>query len=1138
VDPLVGTTVAHYDVVARLGGGGMGVVYAARDTKLGRRVALKFLPPQWSHDESAKQRFMREAQAASATDHPNICTIHDIASTGDGQLFIVMAHYDGETLKSRLERGRLPVDEAMDVAAQVAEGLAKAHSQGVVHRDIKPGNLMLTEHGVRILDFGLAKFADARLKLTLEGSTIGTIAYMSPEQARGEEADARSDVWAVGVVLYEMLTGEVPFRGGYPEAIAHAIKNDPPAPIRTRVPDVPEALEQLVFRALHKDPAVRLQSARDLARALRLLQGRSIPLDLRTEPLPAGEMIRPGAGVTRRRWTSRKMAVAAVALLAVVVGAPAWVFSPVERIPVAVAPVVNQTGYSELDAYRMALTEELTAALAESPTVRPVSYDRLLQIVRPFRRAGNDVSSRETLQAVAKQSGAQIIVVPTLLNENNAWRARVELRNPATATNLATYETDGIVSSLMKDSALRLVEPLTAQIEGHFTRTRWRRGYVADLARNLFGAGNAPLTTPIPTLDAAAAFEQGLDAYEQQEHTAALRAFTTAAQLEPRNPLPFVWRSRVARIMRLDGDAAEAAAEAARLVSDQTPARIRLFVQAVAAESRGDAAAAETLYRQLVAQDPDDVLWRSELAAFMDRQSRPAEAVDLYHEVLNADARLARPRLELCRLYGPLRLNDTPNATEHGQAALKGYQELGHRAGEAQALWCLMDVLGLGGDTERAEAVRHADAALRIFTDLGYEYNLSRAFNYAALAATRQGRLTEAASFWEQALVAARQAGNAGLEPQILANLGATYLNLSDPMKAVERFQQAHALFESLRDDQRAAQTQANAASLIVDFGGDLETASRDIQNALAVFQKRGDKNFEVFSLQVIGEYHRNAGRYADATRELNRSLAIARERELTNRIGSVSIALARSHFEDGGYEAAAKLLTDLVRNGSGAVLTQARIQLGRTLARRGDLDAAAMHLKQAAADLEKDVDPTLDGVMHLATGEVAYESGRLADARTAFAAGAALWKSNFPDPASVEARAALGLVDGLQGRTAPGMTAIRISLDQAHRTGRFSLEHRCRVYLARIAVAARRFDEALRLLDEIPPDGTRAIGRELRAQVHYWRSAALRGRGDREGANTEAQAARTIIEALRAALSERDRARFAARPDIQVIVR
>src|SRR5688500_14608432 len=208
----------------------MGVVYAARDTKLGRRVALMFLPQQWSHDEGAKQRFIREAQAASATHHPNICIVHDIDSADDGQLFIVMGYCEGPTLKQRLESGPLPIDEALDIATQVADGLAKAHGQGVVHRDIKPGNVILTEDGVRIVDFGLATFVDA-LQLTAQGSTIGTAAYMSPEQVRGEQADARADVWALGVVLYEMLTGHVPFRGAYAEAIGYAIRHDDPRPI-------------------------------------------------------------------------------------------------------------------------------------------------------------------------------------------------------------------------------------------------------------------------------------------------------------------------------------------------------------------------------------------------------------------------------------------------------------------------------------------------------------------------------------------------------------------------------------------------------------------------------------------------------------------------------------------------------------------------------------------------------------------------------------------------------------------------------------------------------------------------------------------------------------------------------------------
>ena len=287
-DPLIGRAISQYEVVAKIGGGGMGVVYKATDLKLGRPVALKFLPPQWSHDEGAKQRFLREAQAASATNHRNICIIHDIAQTDDGQLFIVMAYYEGETLKQKLERGPLPAGEALQIAAEIAEGLAKAHAQGVVHRDVKPGNLMITDDGVKVLDFGLAKFADS-LQLTMAGSTVGTVAYMSPEQARGEEADARSDLWALGVVLYEMLTGRVPFRGAYPEAIFHAIKNEPVPPLQLPGAgdrEIPAALEMLVLRALAKDPERRYQSARELARDIHLLEGRTVPLDLRTEPLP------------------------------------------------------------------------------------------------------------------------------------------------------------------------------------------------------------------------------------------------------------------------------------------------------------------------------------------------------------------------------------------------------------------------------------------------------------------------------------------------------------------------------------------------------------------------------------------------------------------------------------------------------------------------------------------------------------------------------------------------------------------------------------------------------------------------------------------------------------------------------------
>ena len=217
---MIGRTISQYRILEKLGGGGMGVVYKAHHTRLDRAVALKFLPPHLSTDPDANERFIREAKAASALDHANICTIYDIGETDDEQLYIVMAYYQGQTLKYRLADG-LSIDESVEIAIQIAEGLERAHEAGIVHRDIKPPNLMVTDRNeVKILDFGVAKLGEGG-ELTKAGSTVGTTAYMSPEQARGETVDARTDGWALGVVLYEMLTGQRPFRGDYDQAVIY-----------------------------------------------------------------------------------------------------------------------------------------------------------------------------------------------------------------------------------------------------------------------------------------------------------------------------------------------------------------------------------------------------------------------------------------------------------------------------------------------------------------------------------------------------------------------------------------------------------------------------------------------------------------------------------------------------------------------------------------------------------------------------------------------------------------------------------------------------------------------------------------------------------------------------------------------------
>ena len=1128
-DPLVGTTVAQYEVVAKVGGGGMGVVYAAHDTRLGRRVALKFLPPQWSHDESAKQRFIREAQAASATDHRNICTIHDINETADGQLFIVMAHYDGPTLKQRLESGPLSVDEAIEIAAQIAEGLAKAHAQGVVHRDIKPGNLILTEDGVKILDFGLAKFADARLKLTLEGSTIGTIAYMSPEQARGEEADAGTDVWAAGVVLYEMLTGAVPFRGGYPEAIAHAIKTEPPASIRAAGHDIPEALEQLVFRALHKNRAVRFQSVRDLVRALRQLQGRTLPLDLRTEPLPP--VTAPDAGkrgfTPRRSWfRSPAVWAAAAALALMLVGTPLWLFSPVERLAIAVAPVANRTGYAELDPYRLALTQQLIASLEDSRVVRPLPFDRLLQIVRRFRTAG-DISSVEAIQAISAASGASIMLSPVLVYENNTWRVRVEVTAPG--SDAVTYDTEPITSALAKDTVYGLVPQVARLVDEHFTTRGPRRAYAANVLRSAFGA-TASSGTLMRTLDAAAAFAEGIDAYEQQEHSIALRAFTAAAAQDSTNALPAAWRSRVARLMGQSRIAQEAAADASRLGTDRLRLADQLFVDAVIAESNREAPAAEARYRELVELHRDEPAWLIELGAFLDRQARYPEAEAAYLTALDGDERLARPHLELCRLYGPARRNDPPNARLHGEQALAAYRALEAAAGEAQTRWCLADVLNVGDAAARTEAMRHAEAARDTFEALRYEFNLSRAYNYLALTAGIQGRFTDAVAFWERSLATARTAGNATLEPNVLNNLSVIQERLGNVAAAIEYRQQGATLFDTLGDPQRAAQSQANGAFLLVKYGVNPELGIQEARNALAVVRKINDFNFEVFCLYVIGVSERNAGRYGMAEMELNRAASIASERVLAEDLAEVKFELGRVRFDQADYGKARTLLDQAMSGASGLDSTEATIHLARTDVRMGRLDAAQDLLKRAAADLGSRGETGLASLMALVSGELAYGTGRLEQARQHFADAAATWTGDFPHEAAVEAQARLGLLTANREQ-------LRASLARATAMGRFGLAAQVRLYLGRLDITAGRFDSALRTLGEIPgDDAERTIGRELRAQVHYWRGRALAGRGDAAAARAAQEEARRVLDEIRGLLSESDRAAFSARPEIGII--
>ena len=311
---MIGQTISHYKITEKLGEGGMGVVYKAQDLKLDRPVALKFLAPHLLRDEEGRRRFEREAKAAAKLDHPNICAVHEIDEV-DGRTFIVMAFLDGRPLSKRIAEGPLKLPEALSIAIQMAEGLDAAHENGITHRDIKPDNVMLMEGSrglVKLMDFELAQLADSSM-LTREGTTLGTPAYMSPEQALGEPTDRRSDVWGLGAVVYEMVAGERPFKGEVEQAIVYSILNEQPEPLTALRTGVPKDLEGIVDKCLAKQADERYQHVTDLLVDLQAVR-RALEPQARTTP----------AGLARAKPVTPMVIGAAAALLLVAVGLTWW----------------------------------------------------------------------------------------------------------------------------------------------------------------------------------------------------------------------------------------------------------------------------------------------------------------------------------------------------------------------------------------------------------------------------------------------------------------------------------------------------------------------------------------------------------------------------------------------------------------------------------------------------------------------------------------------------------------------------------------------------------------------------------------------------------------------------------------------